>query len=275
MILILGGTHEGAILCKRLDDAGIAYHLSVATELGRSVYGDLKGIVTQQRFTDEGLADYIKANQIEMVLDLTHPHAKVVTEMARRVCASLDTNYLRYERPMNTSVDALPENVWVVSSVEAAIQQILRSESGSILMTGTKHIADFIKVFGKAPCYFRVMPSVYSMTVCDQESVDLDHIFGIKAPCPVAVTRELIASYGIKYFVFKESGIGSATESNIEAVKGSDVIGILIRSDEAVAVNTAQSETEISIPSLELAPKKTQRDVQSDLEPIFQAVISR
>jgi len=53
------------------------------------------------------------------------------------------------------------------------------------------------------------------------------------------------------------------------------VIGILIRSDEGVAVNTAQSETEISIPSLELAPKKTQRDVQSDLEAIFQAVISR
>ncbi len=267
MILILGGTHEGASLCKRFDEVDIAYHLSVATELGRSVYSDLKGIVTQQRFTDEGLADYIKANQIEMVLDLTHPHAKVVTEMARRVCDAIDTQYLRYERPMTTSFDALPKNVWVVSSVEAAIQQILRSEAGGILMTGTKHIADFIKVFGKSPCYFRVMPSVYSMTVCDHEGVDLDHIFGIKAPCPVAVTRELIASYGIKYFVFKESGRGSATESNIEAVKGTDVVGILIRSDEDGSVSTTQSEIRTAS---EIHP-----DVLSDLESLFQVVFSR
>lgn len=263
MILILGGTHEGATLCKRLDEAGIAYHLSVATDLGRSVYGGLKGVITQQRFTDDGLADYIKVNHIEMVLDLTHPHAKVVTEMARNVCDEVGSQYLRYERPMTTVYEKLPENVWVVSSVEAAIQLIKDSDSGGILMTGTKHISAFISAFGKAPCYFRVMPSVYSMSVCDQASVDLDHIFGIKAPCPVAVTRTLIASYEIKYFVFKESGMGSATESNLEAVRDTDVVGILIRSDDEVSVIDDQSKI-----------ASVTQDVLSNLDAVYQAVLA-
>lgn len=236
MILVLGGTHEGTELCQWLKEQTIPFRLSVATELGKNLYEQFGAACEVHRFTVASLETYIKKHAIQLLIDTTHPHAYEVKKVAQEAAKQSGIKYFRLERAMMVDGQLLDwqhklgERLAIVETMEDAIQELLKvhQENNRYMITGTKYIGLFYDYFPKESCYFRVMPSLYSMKECTDYNVPIDHIIGIKAPCAPELNHAFFKAYDITHFIFKESGVGSATLSNLMSLIESNVKGMLI-----------------------------------------------
>src|ERR1700744_2042876 len=96
-LLILGGTAEAAELA-----AALAGRLRVTTSLaGRTAAPALPpGEVRIGGFGGaDGLAEWLRANAVDCVVDATHPFADAISAHAAEACAMLGTARLRLQRP--------------------------------------------------------------------------------------------------------------------------------------------------------------------------------
>ena len=97
-ILLLGGTSEASLIAKRLLSVpGIAATLSLAGRTRSAVpsplpvrVGGFGGAV--------GLADYLKREFVDLVVDATHPFAAQISENAIAACRMTDVPLLAIER---------------------------------------------------------------------------------------------------------------------------------------------------------------------------------
>ena len=95
MIWIIGGTSEARKLIDRLGDFN-NYILTIATEDGKEFF-DTDNIFIGRLSKDE-MIDFAKDNNIDMIVDLSHPYAKKVSENARFISEKLGIKYIRYAR---------------------------------------------------------------------------------------------------------------------------------------------------------------------------------
>lgn len=230
MILILGGTHEGRQISDMLTAAGEKHMFSVTTALGQKTYAGPDTHCVIKRFTEKDLCEWILAHDIRLIIDATHPHALEIKQTAKKTTAQMRIPYIRYERNQLSLSEFQSENITVYKTMTDITQTLKQNErvADRYLITGTKHIDTFYQTFDKSKCYFRVMPSVYSLKTCELHGVPLENILAIKAPCPVTLNHALFQTYGITHFIFKNSGEGSAFKSNIEAIKNTKIKGLVL-----------------------------------------------
>jgi precorrin-6A/cobalt-precorrin-6A reductase len=73
---IIGGTSEARKLIERLEDFN-NYILTIATEDGKEFF-DTDNLFIGRLSRDE-MVDFAKDNNIDMIVDLSHPYAKIVS----------------------------------------------------------------------------------------------------------------------------------------------------------------------------------------------------
>ena len=72
--VIFSGTSEGKTLCRQLSQAGLSAEVCVATEYGKEVMPELRGItVHTRRMTAPEMTEFLRGAQV--VIDATHPYA--------------------------------------------------------------------------------------------------------------------------------------------------------------------------------------------------------
>ena len=111
-IVIFAGTTEGRRLSEILADAGIAHTVCVATEYGEIVMREQMEGTEAARAQEQPLVSLHRGRmdrrQIEeflcnegygIVVDATHPYAKVVTENMRGAVAALQTFEKKHSLP--------------------------------------------------------------------------------------------------------------------------------------------------------------------------------
>lgn len=225
MILVLSGTHEGRAIIEQLLDMNLPCTLSVTSSLGAQTYADLNCPIHLGKFDVESLTQWIHQYQVKGVIDATHPHAQEIKKIAQIACEHTKTPYFRFRRkPSQTSLNIPLDKVTYFNSVDDLISTLKQERQvRNILITGIKHIDVFYKHFSKEQCFFRIMPSRYSIEQCELKHVPLSNIIGIKAPCSVSLNQALLETYDISHFVFKESGEGSGYMNNLEAIKEQNV----------------------------------------------------
>lgn len=103
-IVIFAGTTEGRRLSEILADAGIAHTVCVATEYGEIVMREqtdaeaagTKGqplvSLHRGRMDRQQMEEFLRNEGYEIVVDATHPYAKVVTENLQGAVAALQTS---------------------------------------------------------------------------------------------------------------------------------------------------------------------------------------
>jgi precorrin-6A/cobalt-precorrin-6A reductase len=102
-ILLLGGTADARILANRCFDEGLfnktREHRLIYSVAGLVRQPDVPCEVISGGFTQYGgLAHYIESHYIDLVLDMTHPYAKKMSETAVDVCGRLSVPCLRFVR---------------------------------------------------------------------------------------------------------------------------------------------------------------------------------
>ncbi|WP_151641464.1 cobalt-precorrin-6A reductase [Corynebacterium sp. 11A] len=213
--LILGGTSEGRDLAKRM----LAENWEVTTSLaGRVANPRLPvGMVRIGGFGGPaGLAQWIVSNDIDVLIDATHPFAEVISESAAEASRATGRPLIALHRPAWTPQ---PRDRWhSVHSVEEAARVVARDYSHIFLTIGRQKLAHFA-----ADTH-----NLYVIRCVDPPEVALpprNRVLLDRGPFDVAGEKKLMIGNQIDVVVTKNSG-GNYTRAKLDAARelGIDVV---------------------------------------------------
>jgi precorrin-6A/cobalt-precorrin-6A reductase len=226
-ILILGGTSEARQLAGRLADRpGLAVTLSLA---GRTAAPLAQPVAVRVGGFGgaEGLAAYLQAERIDLLIDATHPYAAGISANAAAAAVATGVRLLALRRPPWTQI---PGDRWIeVADAPAAVAALGPSPRRIFLALGRQEIA----AFAAAPQHHYLVRSV--------DPVDpplpvphADYVLG-RGPFSEDGDRALLIHHGIERVVAKNSG-GSATYGKIAVARALALPVILLRRPPLPAV---------------------------------------
>ncbi len=218
-LLILGGTTEASALARALkDDGRFAPVLSLAGATKNPApppipfrIGGFGGA--------QGLADFLAAEKVDLMIDATHPFADKMKRNAAEAAAIANVPLLAIRRP---GWVAQPGDDWTVVATMAAAVDALGPKHKRVLLTiGQKELAPF----KAAPRHAYVIRSVDAP---DADSLPPDaEIITARGPFAEADERRLLDERGIEAIVTKNSG-GAATHAKLAAARELGVPVIMV-----------------------------------------------
>lgn len=229
MIWIFGGTSEGRELAKYCARHRLPAVVNVATEYGEAVLtGGTYGEIRQGRMEKDQMEDYIRTRQVELVLDATHPYAAAVTENIRQACEAAAADYIRVLRKSVADGGASGNVVWV-DSVKEAAEYLAGTEGNIMLATGSKELSAFCERLDRKRLYPRVLPCVESMEICESNGIPASNCIAMQGPFSEAVNAALMAQFGCRYLVTRESGTAGGFQEKLSACQKTGAAAVVIR----------------------------------------------
>lgn len=207
---ILGGTGDAVKLASlAIERPGLAVITSLA---GRtSAPQNLVGDVRIGGFGGEaGLVRYLQTEQIDLLIDATHPFAAQISRNAAGAATKVGIPRLMLIRP---EWARLPEDNWIeVGSIEAAVQAIPASAERIFVTIGRQQLAPFANLTDRW-CLMRSIDPPDPSIPLPPGKLLLD-----RGPFSLDSERELLREYQIQAIVSKNSG-GDATYAKIIAAR--------------------------------------------------------
>jgi precorrin-6A/cobalt-precorrin-6A reductase len=139
-VLLLGGTREAATLAERL-----------ATRTGLRVITSLAGRTREPRPLagetriggfggTDGLAQFIRQEGVDIVIDATHPFARQISANARGAAGITGVRLLAFTRP---PWDAVAGDRWIQAASLTEAADALPAGAHVLLAIGSQHLAAF------------------------------------------------------------------------------------------------------------------------------------
>jgi precorrin-6A/cobalt-precorrin-6A reductase len=219
-VLILGGTTEARLLGERLAKRGdLDVTLSLAGRTAAPVphavpvrVGGFGGAA--------GLADYLAAEGIDVLIDATHPYATVISQNAAAAARVRAVPFMALRR---APWRAVAGDHWIeVNDTGAAVRAIGETSRSVFVALGRNELAPFTG----APQHRYLVRSVDPV----DPPLPLPQVFYVTArgPFSEADDRALMVAHGIEVVIAKNSG-GSAAYGKIAAARALGLEVILLR----------------------------------------------
>jgi precorrin-6A/cobalt-precorrin-6A reductase len=209
-ILILGGTSEARRLAEALADRS-------DLEVTVSLAGRTKSVpplpvpVRVGSFGGAaGLAEYLRAEQIDVLIDATHPHAAAISANAAEATKATGVTLLALRRPPWAKA---PGDNWIeIETMEDAVAALGAEPKRVFLALGRNNLAPF----ASAPQHFYLVRSVDPV----DPPLAVPHATYITARGPFSEgeDRTLLTQHRIDIVVAKNSG-GAAAYGKIAAAR--------------------------------------------------------
>jgi precorrin-6A/cobalt-precorrin-6A reductase len=209
-LLILGGTGEAIELARQaviLPGLEVITTLAGRTHTPQAVAGNLR----IGGFGGEaGLEAYLQAEQIDLLIDATHPFAAQISWNAAGAAMKVGIPWLMLIRP---EWERLPQDDWIeVERIEAAVMAIPAGAKRIFLTIGRQQLALFDSLTDKW-CLMRSIDPPDSGILLPPGEVLLD-----RGPFSLEQELKLLGDYRIDAIVSKNSG-GDATYAKIIAAR--------------------------------------------------------
>jgi precorrin-6A/cobalt-precorrin-6A reductase len=209
-LLILGGTGDAMQLAQRaIDLPGLEV---ITTLAGRTNNPKtVAGSVRIGGFGGEaGLVDYLKTENIDLIVDATHPFAAQISWHVAGAATEVGIPWLMLVRPAWTRS---AEDNWIeVESIEAAVAAIPASAERIFVTIGRQQLAQFARLTDRW-CLMRSIDPPDPSIPLPPGKLLLD-----RGPFSLEGERELLREYRIQAIVSKNSG-GDATYAKIIAAR--------------------------------------------------------
>jgi precorrin-6A/cobalt-precorrin-6A reductase len=219
-VLILGGTTEARQLAERLAGrADLEVTLSLA---GRTIAPARQPVpVRSGGFGGAaGFANYLGREQIDVLIDATHPYAAGISANACAAVQMSGVRFLALRRPPWTAVAA---DRWTeVENVRDAVRALGEKPRGVLVALGRNELAPLVE----APQHSYLIRSVDPV----EPLLRLPHATYVtgRGPFAEADEQQLMRAHGIEAVIAKNSG-GGATYGKIAAARALGIEVIMLR----------------------------------------------
>ena len=210
MILVFGGTTEGRIAVRKLEEAGTPYYYSTR--------GDEQEVVLQHgiRLTGALNAQQLKAfcqeHTIRLLIDAGHPFAEMLHQTVAEVAIALGIPAIRFERIFPPRD---PEIIWCKDFADA-IQQIQQHGVKRLLaLTGVQTISKLKPLVDQGiDCYFRILNRESSIQIAHDNGITDEHLIFYDADNNGRSQWSLFDA-----MITKESGLSGGFQEKVETAK--------------------------------------------------------
>jgi precorrin-6A/cobalt-precorrin-6A reductase len=235
-ILILGGTTEARQLAGRLAArTGLDVTLSLAGHTAEPAVQPVP-VRTGGFGGAQGLADYLRDEKIDALIDATHPYAATISANAAAAASRTGVPLTALRR---AGWEPVPGDCWIdVDHMADAVQALGPTSRRVFLALGRKEIAPF----EAAPQHHYLVRSVDPVE--PPLNVPDAVYFNARGPFVEYDERLLLAEHGIDIIVAKNSG-GSATYGKIAAARALALPVIMLRRPALPEVAAAATVDEV------------------------------
>ncbi len=219
-ILILGGTGEARQLAQRLAATNrlrITLSLAGRTEQPLPQAGEVR----RGGFGGtEGLADWLAANAVDMMVDATHPFARHISGNAEAAARATGVPLVRLERPPWLPVEG---DRWIDAADVAQAAALLGTEPKTVFLAiGRQELAPF-RTFARHRYIVRSVDPVAAEHRLPGARYILD-----RGPFAEGDERALLTAHNVEILVAKNSG-GAATYAKIAAARALALPVVMVR----------------------------------------------
>lgn len=217
MIIVLAGTSEGREIAVSLQEAGYAVLASVTSELGEQILIQ-QGVenILQGNLRREKLIQLLKSRQCSLLVDATHPFARVISKEAMEAADLTGVPYIRFER----APSILPDDPLIIQIDQLDRLDDFINPGMTIFSTmGSKSLGFMVPLVRekRANLIARVLPCSASLKTCEDLGLGPDQIVAMKGPYSREMNRALFHEYRAELVVSKESGRIGGLEAKVQA----------------------------------------------------------
>jgi precorrin-6Y C5,15-methyltransferase (decarboxylating) len=216
-VCVFAGTTEGRELIRFLCAQGVKVTACVATEYGETLLEEGENLtVSAKRLEKAEMAELIRREGFNLVVDATHPYASVVTENIAAACREAGAEYLRLLRP-ESGAEA---GAVYVPDVPAAAEYLAGTQGNILLTTGSKELGKFAGIPDFADrVYARVLPMPASLDSCAAAGLPPAHILAMQGPFSKDLNVALLKTVSAEWLVTKDGGNAGGFAEKAEAAR--------------------------------------------------------
>lgn len=245
-VIVFAGTTEGRELAELLADSNIKCSVCVATDYALELMNDKRLDVHCGRLTEEEMEVLMRDGSFDVVVDVTHPYAQIVSQNVRQAADKESISLIRLRRSTESA-----EEGFVSFKTHEECSAWLSFQTGNILLTtGSKDLGSYAKNETiKNHLFVRVLPGEESIRLCTANGITGRQIIAMQGPFSAQMNECILREYSIDWMVTKISGHAGGFEEKVEAAKkaGVGVCAILPPSENVCQTEISGDERKSSM----------------------------
>lgn len=241
-VIIFGGTTEGRRLAEFCGEHKIQTVVCVVSEYGEMLVPESTSVrVIRRALEKDEMEALFVAEKPSLVLDATHPYARVVTENVTQVCQKMGIVWYRVlrkselETKEQKSVMAVVgtvtnvDSIVTVDSVDQAVEW-LKSHEGTVLVTtGSKELVKYTAIPDyKERIFARILPDSQALLNSETLGFPRNHMIAMQGPFSLEMNIATMRMTGANYLVTKESGHAGGFLDKIHAAEAVGATALVI-----------------------------------------------
>ncbi len=228
-VIIFGGTTEGRRLAEFCGEHKIQTVVCVVSEYGEMLVPERPSVrVIRRALEKDEMEALFVAEKPSLVLDATHPYARVVTENVTQVCQKMGIVWYRVLRKSELETKNA-DSIVTVDSVDQAVEW-LKSHEGTVLVTtGSKELVKYTAIPDyKERIFARILPDSQALLNSETLGFPRNHMIAMQGPFSLEMNIATMRMTGANYLVTKESGHAGGFLDKIHAAEVVDATALVI-----------------------------------------------
>ncbi|MCS7293746.1 MAG: precorrin-6A reductase, partial [Gloeomargarita sp. SKYBB_i_bin120] len=177
--------------------------ITVTTDRAKQLYSDTSLRVVVTCLTPANISAFLQTYQITRILDMSHPHAAVISQLAIQCSEQYHLPYLRYERPSIRS-DSPFCLYWrdldeLFTTYHFGCERIL-------VTLGYRQLPRLKPYWGAHTWFVRILPDPVALTTALDVGFAPQNIIALWPPVSREMERALWQTWGITQVIAKASG---------------------------------------------------------------------
>lgn len=242
MILVLCGTSEGRLLLKALEQITTEVVATVTTPHGAECISACNCQILSGRLDEAALVELIEVSGIKYVVDITHPYAENISQLAISISGEKNIQYFRYERK---TTEAAAEEVIRARDYKEAAELAAAIEGRVFLTVGSNQLPAFLNKIGIERITARVLPTSDVIKKCEGYGLTADNLIAMKGPFTTEMNIAMFKAHRAAVVVTKDSGAAGGTEEKLKACRSLGIPIIMIDRPKIDYPNTYSSLEEL------------------------------
>ena len=180
-VIIFGGTTEGRRLAEFCGEHKIQTVVCVVSEYGEMLVPESTSVrVIRRALEKDEMEALFVAEKPSLVLDATHPYARVVTENVTQVCQKMGIVWYRVLRKSELETKNA-DSIVTVDSVDQAVEW-LKSHEGTVLVTtGSKELVKYTAIPDyKERIFARILPDSQALLNSETLGFPRNHMIAMQ-----------------------------------------------------------------------------------------------